>query len=166
LINPTETQSPQSATPVPGSEVLGRPVADPVSGLPWAVRTYDSTAGGDCVELARVQDGQFGRLDDDETFHELGPDSGGTCGDLQSEPLILAINTYPATGKRSARTVVFGTSNATVASVAIARSDGPTARPAIDSARAFVLPIEGIVDATALPVTVTLRDGRSISYDW
>jgi hypothetical protein len=43
---------------------------------------------------------------------------------------------------------------------------GLTAQPVIDSARGFVLPLEGIVGAADLPVTVTLRDGRSISYDW
>jgi hypothetical protein len=134
--------------------------------LQWAVRTYASTTSGNCVELGRVQDGQFGRLDDDETFHQLPPDDGGTCGDLQSEPVLLAVNTYPANGTQQARTVVFGVASANVATVAVTPKDEPARQATLDAARSFVVPILGVVDPTDLPVTVTLRDGHSVSYPW
>lgn len=165
FIGGASSVAPQSTRPVAGSDRVGDSVADPADGSSWAVRTYDSVAGASCVELGHVSGGRFGRIDPDGAFAALAVDEGGTCGDLAVEPVILAINFYPLVGKRTARTVLFGVASADVADVEVARGASP-AHPALDSTRGFVLPLEDLVAPMALPVTITLRDGRRIVYEW
>lgn len=167
FIGGASPSAPPSTRPVAGSDRVGDPVADPADGSSWAVRTYDSVSGANCVELGHVSGGRFGRIDRTGAFAAVPVDEGGTCGDLGVEPVILAINRYPLAGERTARTVLFGVASADVADVEVARGRGASpAHPALDGARGFVLPLEDVVAPTALPVTITLRDGRRLVYDW
>jgi hypothetical protein len=159
--------APQSAIPVAGSERVGPIAADPAGGLAWALRIYMSTSGGNCVEVGRASAGRFGQIDAGGTFRARPLDEGGTCGDLAAEPVILAVNTYPARAGRDARTVLFGRAAPAVADVLVQRPDGSVQmRPAIGATGGFLLPLAGIIAASDLPVTITLADGRSRSYGW
>lgn len=166
FIGPQDT-TPETAVAAPGSDTLGDARPDPSEKVGWGVRTYASTSGGDCVELGRIAGDRFGRVDPDGSFRDLPLDQGGTCGDLGAEPAILAINSFPAVDGRPARTVLFGTVSANVADVAVTTPSGDKpVHPAIDGAHGFAVPLAGDVAPQDLPVTVTLRDGRTTTYDW
>jgi len=159
--------APQSAVPVTGSDRLGPTAADPAGDLDWALRAYTSTSGGSCVELGRLSDGRFGQIDAAGAYREQPLDGGGTCGDLAAEPLIVAINAYPARADRGARTVVFGLAGPAVAGVLVQRPGGEVAaRLTIGATGGFLLPLAGTIAASELPVTITLDDGRSRVFDW
>jgi hypothetical protein len=159
--------APQSAIPVAGSDRLGPTAADPLGDIDWALRTYTSTSGGSCVEVGRVSDGRFGQIDAAGAYREQSLDGGGTCGDLAAEPVIVAINSYPARADRGAQTVVFGLASPAVAGVLVQRPGGaPAARPAIGATGGFLLPLPGTIAASELPVTITLDDGRGRVFDW
>lgn len=160
------TPTPLSPKPELGSDSIDQTVPDPRAGPGWAVRTYTSTTGAACVELARISQGRFGRIDDGGAFHELPLDEGGTCGDLGAEPIILAVNSYPTGERREARTVLFGRASPTVSDVLVQRSGSAGAHPAAGVAGGFVLPLAGTMIPRALPTVVTLKDGRRLSFDW
>jgi hypothetical protein len=167
LVPAPNVPAPQSAVPVAGTERLGPTAADPLGGIDWAVRSYASTSGGSCVEVGRVSDGRFGQIDAAGAHRAFPLDESGTCGDLTAEPLIVAINSYPARADRGAQTVVFGLAAPTVAGVLVQRPGGAAAaRPAISATGGFLLPLAGTIAASELPVTITLGDGRSRMYDW
>ena len=167
LVPAPDVRAPQSAVPVAGSERLGPTAADPLGGIDWAVRAYTSTSGGNCVEVGRVSDGRFGQLDAAGTYRESPLDASGTCGDLAAEPVIVAINAYPARADRGAQTVLFGLASPAVTGVLVQRpGETVAARPAIGATGGFLLPLAGTIAASELPVTVTLDDGDRRVYGW
>jgi hypothetical protein len=167
LVPTPDALAPQSAVPVAGSERLGPTAADPLGGNDWALRTYTSTSGGNCVEVGRVSDGRFGQIDAAGAYREQPLDASGTCGDLAAEPVIVAINAYPPRADRGAQTVVFGLASPAVAGVLVQRpGEAIAARPAIGATGGFLLPLAGTIAASELPVTVTLDDGGRRVYGW
>ncbi|MDT7801717.1 MAG: hypothetical protein QOI78_5150 [Actinomycetota bacterium] len=156
-------QSPEAQA---GSDSVDQTAPDPRGGPDWAVRVYTSTTAA-CVELGRVSAGRFGQLDADGSFYGLPLDEGGTCGDLETDPVILAVNRYPAEDGRGARTVLFGQASRGVTDVHVMRGDGTSrAHPGVGPAGGFVLPLAGMMSPTVLPTVVTLSDGRHVSFDW
>lgn len=153
--------------PVPGTSRLDQTVPDPGADAAWRVRLSDSTTGGRCVEPGRAIGGRFGSIDPHGAFHDLPLDQGGTCGDLAAEPVILAINAYPAGDHRPARTVLFGVASGGVADISVTEPGGAAiAHPSVGSRGGFLLPLAGTIAPQELPVTITLRDGRQIEYPW
>ncbi|MEA2241574.1 MAG: hypothetical protein QOD24_1130 [Solirubrobacteraceae bacterium] len=167
LVPAPTVPAPQSAIPVAGSERLGPTAADPLGGIDWALRAYTSTSGGSCVEVGRLTDGRFAEVDAAGTYRAAPLGEGGTCGDLAAEPVIVAVNAYPARADRGARTVLFGLAAPAVAGLLVQRPGGAVGvRPVIGATRGFLLPLAGTIAASELPVTITLADGRSRMYDW
>jgi hypothetical protein len=155
------------AVPVPGTSSLDQAAPDPAGGPEWNLRLSDSTTGGQCVEPGRAINARFGSIDPDGAFHELPLDQSGTCGDLSKEPVILAINAYPAGSARPARTVLFGAASDDVAGISVAQPGGsPIAHPSAGPRGGFLLALAGTIAPQELPVTITLRDGRQIEYPW
>jgi hypothetical protein len=157
----------QDPVPVPGTSSLDQAAPDPEGGPEWKVRLSDSTTGGECAEPGRAIGGRFGSIDRDGAFHDLPLDQGGTCGDLSKEPVILAVNAYPAGDHRPARTVLFGVASSDVAGISVAQPGGSAiAHPGTGARGGFLVPLAGAIAPQQLPVTVTLRDGRQIAYPW
>lgn len=150
----------------PGSVSAGHAVPDPAGGIRWAVRRYVSTSGASCVEAGRVSHGRFGQIRPDGAFSELPVQEGGTCGDLVDEPVLLAINHYPAAGQRPARTVLFGQARPDVASLHVAVRGDAQQPLALGGAREFILPLAGALAPTDLQVRVTLNGGQQLTFDW
>jgi hypothetical protein len=168
VVGGSQEPTPPSQVPVAGSERIGPIVPDPAGGRDWAVRTYTSTSGASCVEVGRVSGGgRFGQEDASGTFHALALDESAVCGDLAAEPVIVAVNSYAARAQHEARTVLFGRATPAVAGVLVQRRDAAVeARPRIGSTGGFVLPLAGRIATSALPVTITLENGRRTVYDW
>lgn len=160
-------QSPAPPSPValPGSEQIGQIAQDPGPGLPWAVRSYVSTSGSSCVEAGRMENGRFGQVDAGQVFRETPAEQAGSCADLAEDPVLLAINHYPAGEQRAPRTVLFGQARADVTDVAVSGPGGPE-RLLRGVTGAFILPLAGTLAPTELPVQVTLLDGRRLTFDW
>ena len=167
LVSPTPpTVKRHSPVALAGSDRAGEAVPDPTGGLPWAVRRYVSTSGGSCVEAGRISDGRFGQIHPDGAFSELPLEQGGTCGDLDAEPVVLAINHYPAAGRRPARTVLFGLVGPDVSALEVTGPDGARRPLVAGSGGGFVLPLAGTIAASDLPVRVTLLTGQQLTFDW
>jgi hypothetical protein len=167
LVGGATPPAPQSQVPVAASVRIGPTAADPTGGIDWALRVYTSTSGGSCVEAGRVTGDGFRQIDATGAQRALPLAAAATCGDLATEPVILAVNAYPARGDRDARTVLFGRASPSVAEILVQRRDGSVqARPAIGAAGGFLLPLAGTIAASELPVTITLDDGRRRTYDW
>lgn len=151
---------------VPGSGRAGQVVPDPAGAVPWTVRRYVSTSGGSCIEAGRISDGRFGQIHPDGAFSELALEQGGTCGDIVQEPVLLAINHYPAAGQRPARTVLFGLARPDVASLEVSGPDGGWRPLVAGTGGEVLLPLAGTIAPTDLPVRVTLRTGQQLTFDW
>lgn len=149
-----------------GSDRAGQAVPDPTGAVPWAVRRYVSTSGASCAEAGRISDGRFGQIHPDGGFSELPLEQGGTCGDLVDEPVLLAINHYPAAGQRPARTVLFGLARPDVAALEVTGPDGARHPLIAGIAGEFVLPLAGTIAPADLPVRVTLLTGQQLTFDW
>jgi hypothetical protein len=164
--SPPTTVTTHSAVALAGSDHVGQAVPDPGGAIPWAARWYVSTSGASCVEVGRISDGRFGQIGPDGAFSALPLQQGGTCGDLVEEPVVLAINHYPAAGQRPARTVLFGLARSDVSALEVTGPDG-AARPLVaGSGGEFVLPLAGTIAPTDLPVRVTLLTGQQRTFDW
>jgi hypothetical protein len=158
---------PPSQVPVAGSERVGPTAPDPVGGLDWAVRVYRSVSGASCAEVGRVHQGRFGQNDASGAFAPLALDAGGVCGDLTAEPVIVAVNAYTTRAVGETRTVLFGRARDGVTGVLVRRRGSTAeARLRIGATGGFLLPLAGHLTASALPVTITLEDGRLAVYDW
>jgi hypothetical protein len=167
LVTPTPAPvAPRDTVAAPGSDRVGHAVPDPGGGIPWAVRRYLSTSGGSCAEAGRISAGRFGQIQTDGAFSALPLDEGGTCGDLVAEPVLLAINRYPAAAQRPARTVLFGLARSDVVALEVT---GPARvrRPLVAGIGGdFVLPLAGTIAPTDLPLRVTLLTGQQLTFDW
>jgi len=158
---------PPSHAPVAGSERIEPVAPDPVGGLDWALRVYTSTSGASCAEVGRLRGGEFGQNDATGAFQPIELDERAVCADLTVEPVVVAVNAYPAGVQRPARTVLFGRAGPAVSDVLVQRRGAAIeARPRIGAAGGFLLPLAGTIMAPALPVTVTLDGGRTTVYDW
>ena len=167
IVGTPTVSGPQNLLPVPGSERIGPTAPDPIAGPAWALRVYASTSGASCVQVGRISRGRFGQIDEAGAFRALALDPGGACGDLDAEPVIVAINAFPARVARDARTVLYGRASADVTGVLVHCGAGsPPARPVIGATGGFLLPLAGTLAPSDLPLTITLADGRSHTYDW
>jgi hypothetical protein len=159
--------APPSEVPVAASARIDPTVPDPVGGPDWALRVYRSTNGASCAEVGRVRGGRFGQIDASGAFAPLPLDESDVCGDLAAEPVIVAVNAYAARSMGATRTVLFGRAGRAVTDVLVRRRDSSLeAHPRIGATGGFLLPLAGHVAASALPVTITLDDGRRTVYDW
>jgi len=93
--------------PAQGTSSLEATTQDPAGGADWGTRVYVSRSGADCVEIGRIVDGTFGDVRPDGAFVARGAEPAGTCSSAGTEP-IVAMTTFPASGERPLRTVVFG----------------------------------------------------------
>jgi hypothetical protein len=166
LVGGRVTPTPHSPEPEPGSDSIDQTAPDPRGGPDWAARVFTSTTGAPCVELGRISEGRFGQVDASGVFRVIPLDGGGTCGDFGAEPVILAVNSYPAGEHRDARTVLFGRASPTVTDVLVQRGGSPVAHPGSGPAGGFMLPLAGTLSPSALPTVITLTDGRKLSFDW
>ncbi len=164
--SPPAAVTPQSPVAQPGSDRVDQTVPDPGTGLGWAVRGYASTSGGSCVEVGRISDGRFGQIGERGAFRETPVQQGGTCGDLVEEPVLLAINHYPAAAQRAPRTVLFGRARPDVAEIHVTGPDGSERPLVVGSGGGFVLPLAAAIAPADLPVRVTLTTGRRLTFDW
>lgn len=87
---------PPSHAPVAGSERIEPVAPDPVGGLDWALRVYTSTSGASCAEVGRLRGGEFGQNDATGAFQPIELDERAVCADLTVEPVVVAVNAYPA----------------------------------------------------------------------
>ncbi|HYH88684.1 MAG TPA: hypothetical protein VEX67_05595 [Solirubrobacteraceae bacterium] len=158
--------TPQSPIARAGSERIEQTTRDPELGLAWAVRSYISTSGGTCVEAGRLKNGRFGQIDAGQAFREAPVEEAGTCADLREEPVVLAINHYPAIGQSTPRTVLFGQARADVAEVAVTGPDGVKRRLVKGAGGGFVLSFAGALQPADLPVQITLLAGQRQTFDW
>lgn len=158
--------APPSPVARPGTDRIEQTAADPESGVPWAVRSYVSASGGSCVEAGRLQNGRFGQIDGAQSFREAPVQEAGTCADLRADPVLLAVNHYPAGPQRAARTVVFGQARADVADLVLTARGGPERRLVRGAGGAFILALGGALAPTDLPVRVTLASGEQLTLDW
>jgi hypothetical protein len=156
----------QSPVAAAGTDRVAQTSSDPGRGPDWAVRSYVSTTGAGCVEAGRVSAGRFGDLGPGNAFREVPVQEGGTCGSLLEEPVVLAINHYPSVDGSAPRTVLFGRARSDVAEIRVSGPDGSQRPVDTGVGGAFVLPVTGALEATDLPVQVTLTDGRRLTYDW
>jgi hypothetical protein len=167
LVTPTPaTVTPRNPVALPGSDRAGQAVPDPGGGIPWAVRRHLSTSGGSCAEAGRISDGRFGQIHPGGTFTALPLEQAGTCGDLVAEPVLLAINRYPAAPQRPARTVLFGLARSDVVALEVTGPAGMRRALVPGTAGEFVLPLPGTIAPTDLPVRVTLLTGHQLTFDW
>jgi hypothetical protein len=166
--NATVETGPEASTPDGSGAAIAATAPDPGAGrarsatigatTPWAVRVYRSQAGYTCPEPGRAQGGDFGRVDDDGSFHPLAVAGGGSCVDLTKDQYSLSVAHFPADDERGARAVVFGAVAPGVRSVAVT-TDG--ARTMLDIANgAYVTALED-ADAGGSQVAITLADGTT-----
>jgi hypothetical protein len=152
---------PERVEPDSSAPVLRAATDDPGDLQRWAVRRYQSKDGAACAEVGRIQDGAFGRVDSDRTFHRLDLDADGTgsCGPVDDDhPYTFAVSHYPATGKREALAAIFGVASAEVQTIALKLSDR-TEQATIDHGSfLLVLPDEDLVNASAV---FQLTDGTT-----
>jgi len=169
VVGGARAPTPPSQVPLAGSDRIEPTAPDPVGGLDWAVRVYTSTSGARCAEVGRLSGGRFGQVDASGAFYRLELDESAVCADLTVEPVVVAVNAYPAGAGRPARTVLFGRADPAVADVLVQPRDASIedAHPRIGAAAGgFLLPLAGTIEARALPVTIRLDDGRTAVYDW
>jgi hypothetical protein len=136
-------------------------VADPDGGAAWAVRVYRSQAGLTCPEAGRIKDGNFGQVNSDGDFRPLDIQAAGSCADLATAPMSLAVNHYPANGTLPARAVIFGVATAKVTDVELKLPTGARAVKLTSNAFLAVVGDDALAGAS---LAATLADGSTKSY--
>lgn len=157
---------PQSPVARPGTDRIEQIAQDPEAGLQWAVRSYVSASGASCAEAGRLKSGRFGQVDGTQAFREAPAQEAGTCADLRQEPLLLAVNHYPAGEGRAARTVLFGHAGPDVVDLVVTGPGGAERRLARGAGGGFILVLAGALAPTDLPVRITLVGGAQRTFDW
>lgn len=159
--------APPELAPRDGTTRVTPGAADPAGGPQWAVRTYQSKSGNDCVEVGRLSPaGRYGRLEADGRVTELPSAPSGVCGDTTTDPVVLAVDARPEREGVPARTVLYGYARPDVESVS-AGAPGRAMQPLeLSGDRTFVLVTEGVHSASEFPVDVRTRDGRLEPYRW
>lgn len=95
------------------------------SGMPWAIRTYDSLTGWRCAQLGHSDGTNFGRAEPGRELQPLGIPELGSCADISDSGYFFWVTHYPATPERDAVAVIFGIV-AAGASVSLARGGEPS----------------------------------------
>ena len=117
----------QAYAPVPESVAIEAVAPDPGGGREWAVRVYESRTGLRCTQLGRRYGERIGN-EVEGRLHELRAEEGGTCGEPDASPVIVAITRLgdsPFTEAREpARTIVSGVASTDVRTVRVATADG------------------------------------------
>jgi hypothetical protein len=124
----------------------------------WAVRVYRSETGLTCPEPGRTEDGDFGRIDGDGSFHPLALAGGGECTDLTAAPYGLATAHFAADDQRGARAIVFGVVGPDVTGVTVTVGDDARALDIANGAFIAGLTEDDAADGR---VTFTLSGGRT-----
>jgi hypothetical protein len=152
---------PADVQPDGSGAVVPVTTADPDGRAPYALRVYRSKSGRTCPEVGHAKDGRFGQVDAGDGFHAVDLQPAGACADLTKDPVALAVNHYPANGKRPARAVVFGATTDAVASVTLSLATG--AQPLKVKGNAYM----AVVRDDALKggsLDVGFADGTTKSY--
>ena len=136
-------------------------VTDPDGRAGWAVRVYRSQAGLTCPEAGRTKDGNFGQVDDSGEFRSLDIEAAGSCADLSKAPMSLAVNHYPAGGKRPARAVIFGVATPKITALKLNLADASRAVTITGNAFLAVTREDALTGAS---LVATLADGTTTSY--
>jgi hypothetical protein len=158
----TDGNGPDAMQPDGRGSRLPATTTDPDGRAAWAVRVYQSKTGLTCPEAGRVKDGNFGRVNDDNSFTSLDLDAAGSCIDLGQDPLALVINHHPARGKLPARAVIFGVTGPGVASITLDLADGRREVPIAGNA---YITVAREAQLEGAQVVATLKDGSTKSYD-
>jgi hypothetical protein len=144
-----------------GTAVIGATAPDPDGGPDFAVRVYPSETGMTCPEAGRVKDGVFGQQYP-EGWQELPVNSGGSCADLDGQPVGFAVANHPAQGDIGAYALVFGSVSEDVVSVSITLNG--TSRELPLSSGTFIAPTSVETIASGATLTVTLRGGSTVTH--
>lgn len=127
-----------------------------------AVRLYRSKTGLLCPDAGRVQEGEFGGVDQNGDFRRLELTSSGSCFDQGTTPVGFVVRHRATTAGTPASTTLFGAApEATSVSVTIG---GETRELALGTAGAFVEAVDPDQLAGAT-LTATMNDGRTLIYD-
>jgi hypothetical protein len=162
---PPEKEPPEMA-PQNGTEAIGARAEDPAGGPGWAVRRYTSTSGAACVEVGRYDGETFGVVDASGALTPQPLGVGATCGELDQDAALVAVNRYAAREGQPARTVLFGRSDTRVADVAM-KPDATVQRdPAEAKDRTFVLVVPRLLDAQEMPLELRFDDGHEETINW
>lgn len=89
--------------PADPAVITSSTVADVAGGPPWVVRAYTNSAGDECVQVGRLREGVFGRVQE-RRFRALPPDAPGVCGPASRRSSLVAAERQAD----PARTIVFG----------------------------------------------------------
>lgn len=131
-------------------------VADPDGGPPWVLRFYTSGAGGSCVQVGRLRDGDFGQVQRGE-FRKLPSSAPGQCAEPDDRGPLIAIEQ-----RGTERTIVYGLAVDRDAPVTVSVGDErKRVQPA--GLGAFVT-VFAVGDRT-LPVVVTSKAGGRTVVD-
>lgn len=78
---PQPTVGNGTAIPATISDLLR--AEDPAGGLPWGLRTYETTRGLACVQVGRVQEDRLGLIGRDGSFGNDGRSPGRLVGEVR-----------------------------------------------------------------------------------
>jgi len=158
---PDPPAGPERVEPDGSPPVIRNGVEDPSGQQRWVLRRYRSKDGSVCTEVGRVQDGVFGRVDPDKTFHplELDPSGTGNCGPVDEEhPFTFSVGHYAARGDREATATVFGVATTAVKDVVVKLADRVERATFDRGSFLLVLPDADLAGATT---TIAFTDGST-----
>jgi hypothetical protein len=157
----TTVNGPDSVQPDGRGARLPITAADPDGRASWGVRIYQSKTGLTCPEAGRTMDGNFGRVNSDESFTPLDVEAAGSCIDLTKATMSLTVEHHPAKGKLPARAVIFGATTSAIANIDLRLAGERRDVPISGNAYITVVREEALKGAQ---LTATLRDGSTKSY--
>jgi hypothetical protein len=100
---------------IPGTVRLAAEAADPRGGLPWGLRTFQTTRGQTCLQVGRVQDGTIGVIGQDNAwgndhrFHPIAPNAYTADSCSQTDRHGNVFNNVSIQGATASADVPFGT---------------------------------------------------------
>jgi hypothetical protein len=144
-----------------GTAVIGATAPDPNGGPDFAVRVYASETGLTCPESGRVKDGVYGQQYP-EGWQDLPISSGGSCADLDGQPVGFAVANHTAQGDIAAYALVFGSVSEDVRSVSLTLNGQSQELPL--SSGTFIAPTTADTIAEGATLSVTLADGSVKPY--
>jgi hypothetical protein len=83
--------------------VVSSAAANPNGGPPWVARVFTNAAGGTCIDVGRLRDGEFGEVQQGR-FRVLPRSAPGTCGRPDARGALIADELHP----QQDVTIVFG----------------------------------------------------------
>ena len=96
---------------------------DPRERQPWGLRTFLSAKGDTCIALGRVVGGRLGVIRNGQ-FKELPTRTGGVCGALGDQHIVMTARRYAAATIPNGRTIVYGVVDRTVTGLRIQHAGG------------------------------------------